>query len=160
MASAWARRRGLFACANAIHAGVREAAITRMSITAAHSGDAERRGLRTEFAAAAQQHRDAVAKLRTAIGDAGSQQRAAARGAQLEQAGQTGRIGPGGAGGSHHPIVAGQFALAIDLPQHPRGHRMQRENGPGDPRQQVGPIVAPRDVRQFVQQDVIEFARQ
>ena len=149
---------GRCVCANAIHAGVREAAIDQDQHGTAAQADtrsADACGLNSR--PRRKQHGDAVAKLRPSIRDSGGQQRAAPGGAQLEQPGETGRIRAGGAGGSDHPIVAGQFAFAIDLPQHPRGHRMQCEHGAGDPCQQVGPIVAPRDVRQFVQQDVIEF---
>ena len=79
------------------------------------------------------------------------------RGAQFEQPRETRRIRPGGAGGGHHPIVAGEFPFAIDLAECERGDRMQCEHGAGDPCEQVGPVVAPCDVRQFVQQDVIQL---
>ena len=94
-----------------------------------------------------------------AIGDSGCEQRAATGSAQFKEAGQAGRIGAGGSGGRNDPIVAGKFAFAIDLPEHPRGYRVQRQNGPRDPCEQVGPIVAPCDVRQFVQQHVVELGR-
>jgi hypothetical protein len=56
-----------------------------------------------------------------------------------------------------YPIVAGDFALALDPPDDPSRHRVQRQHSSEDAHRQIAPVVPARDVSGFVQQYVLEF---
>ena len=119
---------------------------------------ARQRGASAELAPAVEQDLDALAEVRRGTRHTRGQHHAAPGAAQFEEAGQAGGIRPRLAGPRYHPIVRSQLSFACDLAHHPGRHRVQPGYRAQAAGQEIGPIVAARHVRQFMQQDVVQFA--
>src|SRR5215467_1330140 len=104
-----------------------------------------------------EQDLDALSEVGGSVCHSGREQFATPRGAEFEQASESRGIVDGGAGGSDNPIVTGDFPFSLDAAQNPRSHRMEYKSRECQPAHQVGPIVAARDMSQFVKKDVVEF---
>jgi hypothetical protein len=56
----------------------------------------------------------------------------------------------------HHPFIACDLTLSLDLPQNPDAHRMEYEKAAREASEQIRPIIAAIQVSEFMKNDVVQ----